>query len=138
VLCATSIGKNILRTPRRFYTIPLRAAPQRPTFYFHKTPADGLVGCEWTIQGCFPDGGVGVDPVAQVQKQGLPPKRIITNRLRSYGVARRPIMPHIEHYSHKGLNYRAENSPVPLRRWERMMQRFRSPSGLQRFVSAQS
>jgi putative transposase len=33
------------------------------------------------------------------------------------------------------LNNRAENSHVPLRKRERQMQGFRSPGGLQRFVS---
>ncbi|MBY5606457.1 DDE-type integrase/transposase/recombinase, partial [Rhizobium leguminosarum] len=40
-----------------------------------------------------------------------------------------------EHRSHKGLNNRAENSHVPLRKRERMMQGFRSVGGLQRFIS---
>lgn len=49
-----------------------------------------------------------------LKKQGLAPKRMITDKLGSYGAARRQIMPHIEHRSHKGLNNRAENSHVPL------------------------
>jgi len=44
-------------------------------------------------------------------------------------------MPVVEHRSHKGLNNRAENSHLPLRKRERVMQGFRSPGGLQRFVS---
>lgn len=68
-------------------------------------------------------------------KQGTAPKRMITDKLRSYGAAQRQIMPHVEHRSHKGLNNRAENSHVPLRKRERIMQGFRSPGGLQRFVS---
>jgi putative transposase len=44
-------------------------------------------------------------------------------------------MPHVEHRSHKGLNNRAENSHVPLRKRERSLQGFRSPGSLQRFVS---
>ena len=70
-----------------------------------------------------------------LKKQGFAPKRMITDKLRSYGAARRQVMPHVEHRSHKGLNNRAENSHVPLRKRERMMQGFRSPGGLQRFVS---
>ncbi|MBC7283685.1 MAG: IS6 family transposase [Hoeflea sp.] len=70
-----------------------------------------------------------------LKKQGIAPKRIITDKLRSYGAARRQVMPHVEHRSHKGLNNRAENSHVPLRKRERTMQGFRSPGGLQRFVS---
>jgi putative transposase len=68
-----------------------------------------------------------------MKKQGCLPKRIVTDKLRSYGAARRQIMPTVEHRSHKGLNNRAENSHLPLR--ERAMQRFRSPGALQRFAS---
>jgi putative transposase len=68
-------------------------------------------------------------------KQGRPPKRIITDKLGSYGAARRKVMPKVEHRQHKGLNNRAENSHVPVRKRERMMQGFRSWPGLQRFVS---
>ncbi|MCO5965109.1 IS6 family transposase [Sinorhizobium meliloti] len=70
-----------------------------------------------------------------LKKQGVAPKRIITDKLRSYGAARRQVLPDIEHRSHKGLNNRAENSHVPLRKRERMMQGFRSPGSLQRFIS---
>lgn len=70
-----------------------------------------------------------------MKKQGYRPKRIVTDKLRSYGAARRQLMPTTEHRSHNGLNNRAENSHFPLRKRERMMQRFRSPGGLQRFVS---
>ncbi len=70
-----------------------------------------------------------------LKKQGVAPKRMITDKLRSYGAARRQVMPTVEHRSHKGLNNRAENSHVPLRKRERMMQGFRSPGSLQRFVS---
>ncbi|ATU94255.1 transposase (plasmid) [Phyllobacterium zundukense] len=70
-----------------------------------------------------------------LRKQGLVPKRMITDKLRSYGAAKRQVMPGVEHRSHKGLNNRAENSHVPLRKRERMMQGFRSPGGLQRFVA---
>jgi putative transposase len=70
-----------------------------------------------------------------MKKQGCLPKRIVTDKLRSYGAARRQIMPRVEHRSHKGLNNRAENSHLPLRKRERVMQRFRSPGALQHFVS---
>jgi putative transposase len=70
-----------------------------------------------------------------MKKQGCIPKRIVTDKLRSYGAARRQVMPTVEHRSHKGLNNRAENSHLPLRKRERVMQRFRSPGALQRFVS---
>jgi len=70
-----------------------------------------------------------------LKKQGCPPRRMITDKLGSYAAARRQIMPAVEHRSHKGLNNRAENSHLPLRRRERTMQGFRSPGGLQRFAS---
>jgi putative transposase len=73
--------------------------------------------------------------VRLLKKQGLTPKRFVTDKLRSYGAARRDVMPAVEHRSHKGLNNRAENSHVPLRKRERMMQGFRSVGGLQRFIS---
>jgi putative transposase len=60
---------------------------------------------------------------------------MITDKLGSYAAARRQIMPAVEHRQHKGLNNRAENSHLPLRQRERAMQGFRSPGGLQRFVS---
>ncbi|TCS57226.1 putative transposase [Primorskyibacter sedentarius] len=66
------------------------------------------------------------------------PKRIITDKLRSYGAAKREVAPSLDHWSHKGLNNRAENSHLPFRKRERVMQGFRSPSSLQRFVSMQS
>ncbi|MFC1456021.1 IS6 family transposase [Microvirga arabica] len=70
-----------------------------------------------------------------LKKQGCPPRRMITGKLGSYAAARRQIMPAVEHRSHKGLNNRAENSHLPLRRREQAMQGFRSTGGLQRFVS---
>ncbi|OUJ14869.1 IS6 family transposase [Acetobacter sp. DsW_063] len=70
-----------------------------------------------------------------LKKQGARPQRMITDRLKSYGAARRQVMPGVEHRSHKGLNNRAENSHLPLRKRERVMQKFRSPGGCQRFVS---
>jgi putative transposase len=70
-----------------------------------------------------------------LKKQGCPPRRMISDKLGSYATARRQIMPRTEHRSHKGLNNRAENSHLPLRRRERLMQGLRSPGGLQRFTS---
>ncbi len=70
-----------------------------------------------------------------LKKQGYPPRRMITDKLGSYAAAQRQIMPAVEHRSHKRLNNRAENSHLPLRKRERAMQAFRTPGGLQRFVS---
>ena len=54
-----------------------------------------------------------------LNKQGVAPKRIVTDKLGSYVAARRKIMPAVEHRSHRRLNNRAENSHLPLRRRER-------------------
>jgi len=73
-----------------------------------------------------------------IKKHGRTPKRFITDKLRSYGAAKRIISPGVEHRSHKGLNNRAENSHLPFRKRERAMQGYRSPGALQRFVSIHS
>ena len=70
-----------------------------------------------------------------LKRNGHPPRVMITDKLRSYGAAKREIMPGVEHRSHKGLNNRAENSHQPTRRRERVMKRFKSPGQAQRFVS---
>ncbi|SMF62008.1 Transposase (or an inactivated derivative) [Xaviernesmea oryzae] len=67
--------------------------------------------------------------------QASAPRVMITDKLRSYGAAKREVMPSVEHRSHKGLNNRAENSHQPIRQRERIMKRFKSARNLQRFVS---
>ena len=64
-----------------------------------------------------------------------PPRVMITDKLRSYGAARRKMGLHLEHRQHKGLNNRAENSHQPTRRRERIMKRFKSAGQAQRFLS---
>ena len=73
-----------------------------------------------------------------MKRWGFVPKRIITDKLGSYGAAKREVAPGLDHWSHKGLNNRAENSHLPFRKGDRVMQGFRLPGGLQRFVSMQS
>jgi len=41
----------------------------------------------------------------------------------------------VKHISYKGMNNRAENSHLPLRKRERVMHKCRSPGGCQRFLS---
>jgi putative transposase len=64
------------------------------------------------------------------------PKRLVTDGLRSYGVAHREVMPEVRHRVSRYLNNRAENSHRPTRRRERRMQRFKSSEQAQRFLSA--
>jgi putative transposase len=70
-----------------------------------------------------------------LKKQGIAPRVRITDKLASYGAAKREIMPSVEHRQHRGLNNRAENSHQPTRRRERIMKRFKSAGQAQRFLS---
>jgi putative transposase len=63
------------------------------------------------------------------------PRVIATDKLRSYGVARRQLLPKVEHRQSRYLNNRTENLHRPTRRRERQMQRFKSPLQGQRFLS---
>ncbi len=47
------------------------------------------------------------------------PRRLITDGLRSYGVAKRAVLPEVRHRTSRYLNNRAENSHRPTRRRER-------------------
>jgi putative transposase len=64
------------------------------------------------------------------------PRVIITDKLKSYGAAKREILPGVEHLQHRYLNNRAENSHQPTRQRERRMQGFKSPGQAQRFLAA--
>jgi putative transposase len=61
---------------------------------------------------------------------------LITDKLRSYGAARRRVLRSVEHRRSKYLNNRAENSHQPTRQRERAMKRFTSARHAQRFLSA--
>jgi putative transposase len=64
------------------------------------------------------------------------PRVIITDKLGSYGAAKREVLPSVEHRQHRYLNNRAENSHQPTRHRERRMGRFKSPGHAQRFLAA--
>jgi putative transposase len=64
------------------------------------------------------------------------PRVLITDQLKSYGAAKREVLPSVEHRQHRYLNNRAENSHQPTRQRERRMQGFKSPGHTQRFLSA--
>ncbi len=64
------------------------------------------------------------------------PRVIITDKLKSYGAAKREILPGVEHRQHKRLNNRAENSHQPTRLREKKMRKFKSAGHAQRFLSA--
>jgi putative transposase len=62
------------------------------------------------------------------------PRVIVTDKLRSHGVAHRQLLPKAEHRQSRYLNNRAENSHRPRRRRERQMQRFKSLKHAQDFL----
>src|SRR5258708_585502 len=64
------------------------------------------------------------------------PRVIITDKLRSYGAAKREILPGVEHRQHKGLNNRAENSHQPTRLRDKKMRRIQYTTQAQPFLSA--
>jgi hypothetical protein len=64
------------------------------------------------------------------------PRVIITEKLKSYGAAKREILPGVEHRQSRSLNNRCENSHRPTRQREFRMQGFTSAGHAQRFLSA--
>jgi putative transposase len=64
------------------------------------------------------------------------PRKMVTDKLGSYGAARREIMPGVEHVQGKRENNRAEVSHQPTQQRERQMRRFKSSRHAQRFLSA--
>jgi putative transposase len=73
-----------------------------------------------------------------LKKQGFAPKRITTDKLRSYDAAIRQERLSAVHDQGLRANNRAENSHQPVRRRERKMLLFKSPGSAQRFLSIQS
>jgi putative transposase len=64
------------------------------------------------------------------------PRVIITDKLKSYGAAKREILPGVEHRQSRYLNNRCENSHRPTRQREYRMQGLKSAGHAQRFLSA--
>ncbi len=64
------------------------------------------------------------------------PRKIVTDKLRSYGVAHREVIPEAIHDTQQYANNRAEQSHESTRVRERGMRRFKSTSQAQRFLSA--
>jgi putative transposase len=67
--------------------------------------------------------------------QGRTPRRLITDKLRSYSAAHSIVMPSILHSTQQYENNRAEVSHQPTRQRERQMRRFKSVAHAQRFLS---
>ena len=69
-------------------------------------------------------------------KSGGIPRQIVTDKLRSYGVAHRSLIPETEHNTEQYANNRAELSHQPTRVRERGMRRFKSIDQAQRFLES--
>ena len=85
-------------------------------------------------------GGAGQGPrqakLGGVDSVGFAPEVLVTDRLGSYGAAKRKLGLLARHEQGLRKNNRAENSHQPTRRRERKMQRFKSSGSAQRFLSA--
>ena len=71
-----------------------------------------------------------------LKKQGTAPAVLVSDKLGSYGAARRELVLSCRHEQGLRKNNRAENSHQPVRRRERKQQRFKSAGSAQRFLSA--
>lgn len=69
---------------------------------------------------------------------GGEPRKIVTDKLRSYPVAHREVIPEAIHVTDRYRNNRAEQSHEVTRVRERGMRRFKSTKQAQRFVTAHS
>ena len=67
--------------------------------------------------------------------QGCAPRRVVTDKLRSYAAAHRTAMPSVRHSTRQYENNRAEVSHQPTRYRERQMRQFKSSAQAQRFLS---
>jgi putative transposase len=70
-----------------------------------------------------------------LRNHGNEPRKIVTNKLRSYGVAHHELIPESLHDTSQYANNRAELSRQPTRVQERRMRRFKSTQQAQRFLS---
>jgi transposase-like protein len=73
-----------------------------------------------------------------LKKQGYAPSVLVTDKLPSYGAARRELGFSAHHEPGLRKNNRAENSHQVVRRREHKMQGFKSPGSAQRFLSTHS
>ena len=71
-----------------------------------------------------------------LQSHGGEPRKIVTDKLRSYGVAHRELMPDVIHDTSQYANNRAEQSHEATRVRERGMRKFKSMKQAQRFLNA--
>jgi transposase-like protein len=129
----------------------LRRRRHRPTSHWHLDEMAVLIGGKqfWLWRAVDDEGEV-LDLLVQrrrdknaavklmrklLKKHGFAPDVLVTDKLRSYGVAKVALGLSARHEQGLRKNNRAENSHQPVRRRERKMQRFKSPGSAQRFLS---
>ena len=129
----------------------LRRRRHRPTSQWHLDEMAVLIGGrQFWLWRAVDDEGEILDLLVQrrrdakaaarlmrklLKKHGFAPALLVTDKLRSYGAARRRLRLSVRHEQGLRKNNRAENSHLPVRRRERKIQRFKSPGSAQRFLS---
>jgi putative transposase len=71
-----------------------------------------------------------------IRNHGGEPRKIVTDKLRSYGVAHRELMPDVIYDTSQYANNLAEQSHEPTRVRKRGMRKFKSVKQAQRFLGA--
>ena len=71
-----------------------------------------------------------------LRSHGGKPRKIVTDKLRSYGVAHRELIPEVIHDTSQYANNRVEQSHEPTRVRERGMRKFKSVRQARRFLGA--
>ena len=71
----------------------------------------------------------------QLKGQQVTPLKVVTDKLRSYSVAQRDLIPSVEHSTVQYENNRCELSHQPTRQQEKQMRKFTSHGQAQRFLS---
>lgn len=135
---------------RDFSSSIRRRAPRRGDKWHMDEVVDSIAGKKHWLWRAVDEDGFVLDVLVQsrrdrtaarrlmrklLRKTARAPRVMITDKLPSYGAARKDMALKVEHRQHKGLNNRAENSHQPTRRRERIMKRFKSVRQAQRFRS---
>ena len=94
-----------------------------PTYANRLRKKDRCGGDRWFVDEVF------------VRIDGELPRRLMTDKLRSYAPAHRDVMPGSVHDTRQYANHRAELSHEPTRQRERRMRRFKSIGHAQLFLA---
>ena len=118
------------------------------TYKRHRFPPDIISYAVWLyyrfnlshrdIEDLLAERGITVSREAirrLLRSHGGEPRKMVTDKLRSYGIAHRELMPGVIHSMEQYENYRAEQSHEATRVRERGMRKFKSVGQAQRFVS---